>query len=262
MKVLLTNDDGVHAQGIIQLARQVHRDAEVFIVAPRTEQSGIAGAITFLQPLFPIKLGGDRDVRDNDIPGYSVDGTPVDCVKLALFDLCPWQPDIVISGINGGLNAGTNVNHSGTVGAALVAAAFGVKSFAISVEHTYETSDYEKAAAIGWPLIKKLAAVEVPKRTVINVNIPATALTNDAEVVTVPVETQPMAYHYAQGIDPKQRPWYWSTNDPVPARTDVETDTAALLAGKITVSAICSDLNSPAAQTILDDHVACLKAPE
>lgn len=251
MKILLTNDDGVHAQGIIQLARSVHQDAEVFIVAPRTEQSGIAGAVTFLRPLFPVKLGGDRDSRDNDIPGYSVDGTPVDCVKLALFDLCPWKPDIVISGINGGINAGTNVNHSGTVGAALVAAAFGVKAFAVSVEYTHATDDYRRAAEIAWPLIQKLAHLPTPDRTVLNINVPISALDGNAEVVSVPVETGPMAYHYSQGADPKDRHYYWATDTPDPDPHDVETDTVALRAGKITVSAIRSDLNFSTAQDVV-----------
>ena len=255
MKILITNDDGVHAQGIIQLARRVSEDAEVFIVAPRTEQSGISGAMTFLRPLFPIKLGGDRDSRDNNIPGYSVDGTPVDCVKLALFDLCPWKPDIVISGINGGINAGVNVSHSGTVGAALVGAALGVKSFAISVEYTQETDNYRRGANIGWPLIQKLAQVPTPDRTVININLPTSALDGGADVVSVPVETAPMAHRYSKGVDPKDRPYYWATCEPDPQPHDIETDAAALLAGKISISAICSDLNFTAAQKVINEQL-------
>ena len=86
---------------------------EVFVVAPRTEQSGISSAITFLRPLFPVTLGSSTESGD-EMQGFSVDGTPADCTKLALFELCPFQPDLVISGINGGLNAGTNVGYSGT----------------------------------------------------------------------------------------------------------------------------------------------------
>ena len=255
MKILITNDDGVHAPGIIQLARRVNQDAEVFIVAPRTEQSGISGAVTFLRPLFPVKLGEERGPQDKDIPGYSVDGTPVDCVKLGLFDLCPWKPDIVISGINGGLNAGVNVNHSGTVGAALVGAALGVKSFSISVEYPHQADDYRRAAEIGWPLIQKLAQVSTPNRTVININLPTSALDGNAEVVSVPVETQPMAHQYSQGVDPVERPYYWSTPRPQPPPSDVETDVSALIAGKISVSAISSDPNFAAAQQLIDQHL-------
>lgn len=258
MKILITNDDGVHAQGIIQLARRVHEDAEVFVVAPRTEQSGISGAVTFLRPLFPVKLSDDRDSRDINIPGYSVDGTPVDCVKLALFDLCPWKPDFVISGINGGFNAGINVNHSGTVGAALTGSALGIKSFSVSVEYTQKSEDYRRAAAIAWPLIQKLAQASTPDRTVININLPTSALDGNAQVVSVPVETAPMGHHFSQGVDPKDRPYYWSTCAPEPEPHDIETDVAALNAGKITVSAISSDLNFAEAQQVIDQHVPAI----
>ena len=260
MKILITNDDGVHAQGIIQLARRVSEDAEVFIVAPRTEQSGISGAMTFLRPLFPVKLGGIRDSRDNNIPGFSVDGTPVDCVKLALFDLCPWKPDIVISGINGGINAGVNVSHSGTVGAALVGAALGVKSFAISVEYTQEQDDFRRAAEIGWPLIQELAKAPTPVRTVININLPTSALDGNADVVSVPVETAPMSHEFSKGTDPKDRPFYWATCEPEPEAHDVETDVAAVLAGKISVSAINSDLNFAAAQQIIAEQLPATRS--
>jgi len=256
MKILITNDDGVHAEGIIQLARRVNQDAEVFVVAPRTEQSGISGAITFLRPLFPVKTDGYRDSQDNNIPACSVDGTPVDCVKLGLFDLCPWKPDVVISGINGGLNAGVNVGHSGTVGAALAASALGIKSFAISVEYTQASDDYRRAAEIGWPLIQKLAQLPTPDRTVINVNLPLSALSGNADVVSVPVETAPMAYHFSQGLDPKERPYFWASCEPEPKPHGVETDATALKAGKITVSTISSDLNFAAAQQVVDQHIS------
>lgn len=259
MKILITNDDGVHAQGIIQLARRVNQDAEVFVVAPRTEQSGISGAITFLRPLFPVELGGDRDSRDNNVPGYSVDGTPVDCVKLGLFDLCPWKPDVVISGINGGLNAGVNVGHSGTVGAALVAAALGIKSFAVSIEYPNDSDDYRRAANIIWPLVQKLIPLPTPDRTVININVPTSALDGNAEVASVPVETAPMAFKFSQGVDPRARNFYWASCEPAPEPHAVETDAAALCAGKISVSAICADLNFAAAQQLMDQH---LKATE
>ena len=246
MKVLITNDDGVHSQGIIQLAKRVRQHAEVFVVAPAIEQSGVSQAITFLSPLFPVELGGDRDSQDNHIPGYSVNGTPVDCVKLALNELCPWKPDLVLSGINGGLNAGVNVSYSGTVGAALAAATFGILSMAISIEYESDM-DFAKAADNAWPLIEQFSEVDFPLRTAININIPTAALEGDADVALVPVETNPMGFHYARGTDPKGRSYFWSTNDPFPEHSAHETDTQALKSGKITVSAITYDLNSPAA---------------
>jgi 5'-nucleotidase len=242
MKVLLTNDDGVHSQGIIQLARTIRADAEVFLVAPNVEQSGVSQAITFLAPLVPIALGSDKDSQDDQIPGYSVNGTPVDCVKLALAELCPWKPDVVISGINGGLNAGVNVSYSGTVGAALAASTFGMPAFAVSLEMS-KHMDFCKTAEIVWPLIKEYAKLDLPHRTVINLNVPARALTEPTEVVVVPIETNPMGYHFRRGIDPKGREYFWSTNDPLPEVSHEQTDTQALSEGKITVSVIANDLN-------------------
>lgn len=252
-KVLITNDDGVHAQGIIQLARRVSRHAEVFIVAPAIEQSGVSQAITFLAPLFPVKLGGDKDSQDDHIPGYSVNGTPVDCVKLALQELCPWKPDLILSGINGGLNAGVNVCYSGTVGGAMAGATFGILSMAVSVEYGAQI-DYHRAAELAWPLIAELASIEHPPRTVLNINIPTTALTGYPEVKIVPVETNPMAFAFDQGTDPKGRNYYWSTNDPPPEPSPIETDTQALKSGCITISGITYDVNSIQAIKNLKKH--------
>lgn len=255
MKVLITNDDGVHSQGIIQLAKLVRSYCdEVFLVAPRVEQSGVSQAITFLSPLFPHALVGDGDSQDDPISGYSVNGTPVDCVKLGIHELCPWKPDLVLSGINGGLNAGINVGHSGTAGAALAAATFGIPAFALSLESS-ESMDFGQAAKLIWPLISSVMEISLPPRTVVNINIPTAAMQHypeiGPEVVFVPVETNPMAYGFETGSDPKGRPYFWSTNLPVPQPSEFLTDTQALASGKVTISAISYDLNQPASLGIL-----------
>jgi 5'-nucleotidase len=163
-----------------------------------------------------------------------------------LNELCPWKPDLVLSGINGGLNAGVNVSYSGTVGAALAAATFGILSMAISIEYEADM-DFAKAADNAWPIIEQFAGVDLPLRTAININIPTAALAGNADIALVPVETNPMGFHYARGTDPKGRNYFWSTNDPFPEHSAHETDTQALKSGKITVSAITYDLNSPTA---------------
>lgn len=252
MKVLITNDDGVHSQGIIQLAKQVRQHADVFVVAPRVEQSGVSQAITFLSPLFPTALGGPKDSQDDHIPGYSLNGTPVDCAKLGLAELCPWRPDLVLSGINSGLNAGVNVGYSGTVGAVLAATTFGISSMAISLESS-EEMDFARAAEIVWPLVERYHSIELPRGTVININVPTVAIAGDAEVVVVPVETNPMGYEFDTGTDPRGRKYFWATNSPPPKPSKILTDTQALRQGKITVSAISYDLNSPAALSRLTE---------
>lgn len=252
MKVLITNDDGVHSQGIIQLAKKVRQHADVMVVAPSVEQSGVSQAITFLAPLFPVALGGTKDSQDDQIGGYSVNGTPVDCVKLGLSELCPWKPDLILSGINGGLNAGVNVCYSGTVGGALAASTFGMPAMAVSLESDFQM-DFARAADIAWPLIQQYADCSLPPRTVININIPTAAIEGDADIAVVPVEMNPMGYYFEKGHDPKGRRYFWSTNNPPPQHSEIETDTMALRAGKVTVSALSYDLNSPLAMNQLND---------
>ena len=243
MKILLTNDDGIHAGGLNALARELMKHCELYVIAPKTEQSGISQAITFLRPLFPVGLPQKGRPDDFEFPGYMVDGTPADCVKLAMFELCPWKPDLVISGINGGLNAGINVGFSGTVGAALTAAQYGLRSMAISLE--YSTSpDFKSAAEMAWPLIQRFGKVDLPNGLV-NINIPTAALTGDPEVVIVPTETNLLGTDFDQGVDPKGRPYYWSSIKPGPKPSDFETDCSALKAGKVTITPITFDMNHP-----------------
>ena len=226
MKILLTNDDGVHASGIIELAMQLQKKHQVFMVGPRTEQSGISQAITFLRPLFPIELGGDAE-SDSHIPGYSVDGTPTDCVKLGLFELCPFKPDLVVSGINGGLNAGSNVCYSGTVAGAMAGALFGYPAMSISLE--YATSmDFRSASELTVPLIEKLMIDPWPAKTVLNINFPTVALNSDTDTCVVPVETNPLGYEFEKGEDPKGRLFYWANNRPDPTPSDFPTDCSEL----------------------------------
>ena len=247
MKILIINDDGVHSKGIIELAKVARESSEVFVVAPRVEQSGVSQAITFLSPLFPVKLGSQDDSQDECIAGYSVNGTPVDCLKLAISELCPWKPDLVLSGINGGLNAGINVCHSGTVGGAFAASTFDVPAIAISLEYSADRMDFEKAAQIAWPLIQKFSQVKLPSKVVLNINIPTIALAGnpaDVEIAYVPVETNVMAYHFDRGNDPKGRPFYWSTLRPDPELSPFQTDAQELQRGKVTVSVLTYDMNS------------------
>ncbi len=246
MKILIINDDGIHSQGLIELAKLAGRHAEVFVVAPRVEQSGVSQAITFLTPLFPIKLTGQGELQDENIGGYSVNGTPVDCLKLAISELCPWKPDLVLSGINGGMNAGINVCHSGTVGGAFAASTFDIPAMAVSLEYSADGMDFAKAAEVALPLIEKLNRLSLPPRSVLNINIPTIALSGkptDVEVAYVPVETNPMAYHFDQGSDPKGRPFFWSTMRPQPEPSPFETDAEALRQGKVTVSVLTYDMN-------------------
>lgn len=240
MKVLLTNDDGIHSPGIILLAQKLAKKMEVFVVAPRTEQSGISQAITFLRPMFPLKLRSRFEPQGFE--GYSVDGTPTDCVKLGLYDLCPWKPDLVVSGMNAGLNAGSNVCYSGTVAGALAGSTMGIKAIAISTE-TASPINFEAATDIGVELIEQFADNDLPTQTGVNINIPSAALDGEFETHVVPIETNPLGFHFDQGRDPRNREFFWANCKPDPEPSPFETDCSILAKGHVSVSPILADMN-------------------
>src|SRR6476661_6692936 len=141
MQILLTNDDGIYAPGIEALEKELKKIADVCVVAPATEQSGVGHSVTFLRPLI------SKEVYDGDRRrGWAVEGSPADCVKLGIFELCP-KPDLIVSGLNGGLNAGINVLYSGTVAAAIEGAFFGITSVAVSLEFD-EQAQFDRAAVL------------------------------------------------------------------------------------------------------------------
>ena len=236
MKILLTNDDGIHAGGLEALEMRLKPDHELFTCAPATEQSGVSQAITFLRPLFAVPVGG----HTNPIR-YAVDGTPADSVKLAMFELCPWKPDIVISGINGGLNAGINVSYSGTVGGALEAAMFGIPTFALSLEYS-GIGRYDDAADRLVPIVESIyedimnLGDQVTHKIVYNINIPTKAMDHDEDPVWVPTEANRHGHHFEKGVDPKQRSFYWATNNPDPEPSPFDTDVQVLARGLISIT--------------------------
>lgn len=252
MKILLTNDDGFFAAGIQALAEEVSKHATVFIVSPANEQSGISQAITFLRPLNPQPVD-----MQGELIGYTVNGTPTDCVKLALHELCPFKPDLVISGINNGLNVGVNVCHSGTVGGAFAASMFDVPSISLSIESSDEPQ-FDNVAAMAWPIIQQLSQTDLLPKTVCNINFPTVVAERNeiSQVLAVPVETNPLGYHFQQGTDPKNKPYFWATNSPDPEPSPFLTDTQAVRQGYVTLSMLAYNPNHPEGNQILGSMFA------
>src|SRR5438552_14825426 len=154
MLILLTNDDGIHAPGIIAMYRELVSLGEVHVIAPETVQSATGHGITVATPLLTNRL-----TVENTFTGIAVDGRPADCVKLAIAKLLPRAPDLVVSGMNSGTNVGINVIYSGTVAAAIEAAFLGLPSIAVSLLLKNPIPvDYGRGAALAREAIEQVVA--------------------------------------------------------------------------------------------------------
>jgi len=242
LNILLTNDDGIYAPGIRALEKELRQIGEVTLVAPLVEQSGVGHSVTFLTPVVVRK-----EYVGDQFRGWAVEGSPADCVKLGLFEFCPQKPDLVVSGINGGLNAGINVLYSGTVAAAIEGAFFGLTSIAVSLEYN-EHAEFARAASLARRVIEQILEQKGPEPQLYNVNIPSAAVAQEpgdsttSAVKVVPMGLDRYGESYEKRIDPRGRPYYWATNDPPPRPGQVETDCSALAKGFVTVTPLDFDL--------------------
>lgn len=239
--ILLTNDDGIYAPGLASLQRQLSRLGDVYVVAPATEQSGVGHSITYLTPLIVKEV-----YVDDQQWGWAVEGSPADCVKIGISELCPARPDLVVSGINGGLNAGINVLYSGTVAAAIEGAFYGITSVAVSLEYD-EHAQFDKAARIAASIIEQVLESKGPEPQLYNMNIPTTALAGTPEVRTVPMDVALYGEHYEKRTDPFGRLYYWATGYPTPVLEGPETDLTALKQGCVTLTPLDYNMTKSAA---------------
>jgi 5'-nucleotidase len=240
-RILVTNDDGVEAPGIkllAKLARALSHD--VWVVAPEQEQSGASHSLTLSRPLRIRKLAARR---------FAIDGTPTDCVLLAIKTILrDHPPDLVLSGINAGANLGEDVTYSGTVAAAMEATLLDVPAIALS-QH------YEDRRAIPWKtaqahaakVIKRLTAQPWPRNTLINVNFPAVGADKVSGIVAARQGRRKIGDGVIERADPRGRPYFWIG----PLREEVPdmpgTDLNAVIEGKVSLSPIYLDLtNGPA----------------
>lgn len=197
MRVLLSNDDGIHSAGLAALADALAEVAEVFVVAPDREQSAASHAISLHRPLRIVELGPRR---------WSVDGTPTDCVYVALHHLLKeTRPDVCLSGINYGPNLGDDVTYSGTVAAAMEATLLGIPSIAVSLV-ARERFDFGPAAAFARGLAVEVAGRGLPKGTLLNVNVPAGAPKGFA---ITRLGKRNYGSSVIENVDPRGRRYYW-----------------------------------------------------
>ena len=226
--ILATNDDGVHAPGIRALAGALGGLGEVWIVAPDREASASGQSLTLKHPLRAEKI--DPNV-------VAVDGTPADCVNLAIVKLLPRRPSVVVSGINRGGNLGDDIFYSGTVGAAREATFFGVPAIAVSLAARADL-DYAPAADFARRLVGLVIQRGLPERTLLNVNVPAGQPTGMA------VTVQGRRSHEGtilEGLDPRNRTYYWIEEGRDHWVSDQMSDIFAIRSGLISVSPLQTD---------------------
>ena len=227
--VLVTNDDGVKAPGIRSLAAALETDWEVWVVAPKAEASASSQSLSLKRPL------RSRRLRERV---HAVDGTPADCVHLAIVELLPERPSLVVSGINRGANVAEDVFHSGTVGAAREGVVLGVPSVAVSLT-TPSASDFSAAADFSARLAALILERGLPERTLLNVNVPAGHPTKAAVTVQGRREAVVEEPHAASPAAPAIS-WFGEL-EAEHRRGDVPSDIDAILVGVISVTPLHTD---------------------
>ena len=248
VQILLTNDDGIYAPGLAALERELKGLGDVCLVAPATEQSGVGHSITFLSPLICKEVFEGQQQR-----GWAVEGSPADCVKLGVFEFSPHRPDLVVSGVNGGLNAGINVLYSGTVAAAIEGAFFGITSVAISLEYD-EHADFDAAARLGRRVIEQILEQKGPTPELYNLNIPTAAITSPRGVRIVPMGVGRYKEHFVKRSDPRGRSYYWAAGKPPLLDAAIESDLTALAEGYVTLTPLQFDMTKRPAVDEMQDR--------
>ena len=241
MRVLLSNDDGIYAPGLAALHEALCDVADVSVVAPQAESSAVGHAITIYNPLKTKEV-----YRNGSFFGYAVDGTPADCVKLAVSALLPEPPDFVISGINLGPNVGISVIYSGTVSAATEGTILGIPSMAISLS-TFTEPIWDTAKWVARQMLERLAEHGLPEGTLLNVNVPniPQSLVKGTRVTRMGrsrfVET------FERRTDPRGNTYYWMDGEIKLLEDPAETDMNAVADGYISLSPLGFDLTHYAA---------------
>lgn len=232
MRILLSNDDGVHAPGLQCLAAALRTVAEVYVVAPDRDRSGASNSLTLARPLRAMRLD-NGDVR--------VDGTPTDCVHLAITGLMEEEPDMVISGINSGANMGDDVLYSGTVAAAMEGRFLGLPAIAVSM-NSHEGKHYDSAARAVLDLLKRLGHMPLPANTILNVNVPHLPWSEIKGVQATRLGHRHKSEPMIRSHDPRGRPIYWVGAAGPEQDAGPGTDFHAVRSGYVSVTPIQVDL--------------------
>jgi 5'-nucleotidase len=240
MRILLTNDDGIHAEGLESLERIARTISDdVWIVAPEMDQSGFSHSLSISEPLRLRQIGEKK---------FAVRGTPTDCVIMGAKKILPGLPDLVLSGVNSGANVADDVTYSGTVAGAMEGALLGVRSVALSQAYYYTGDDrvvpYETAETLAPALLQKLLGMSLPAGVLVNVNFPNC---KPDEIAGTAITAQgKLAYSVSvdERRDGRGLPYYWLRFGREPADGRDGTDLRALRANYVSVTPLQLDLTA------------------
>lgn len=248
MRILITNDDGVQAQGI-QLLTEIARNIsdDVWVVAPETEQSATAHSLTIHTPL---------RIKKHDERIYSVSGTPTDSVLLATQEvLKDKKPDLILSGINLGSNLGEDVTYSGTVAGAMEGALLGIRSIALSQDHAdYFEPNFEVAKKHGEETIRKLLDMDWPTHLLLNVNFPSVKPEDVKGIKPIRQGKRKIGIAHQQQHDPRGRPYYWITTRRDETLDVAPSDLSVVREGYISLTPLGLDLTEYNMLKSLEEH--------
>ena len=235
-RILLTNDDGIHSEGLITVESALREMGDVFVVAPAAEMSGASHSLTLSRPL---------RIRRIDSRHWTVDGTPTDCVTLALHRILQENelPHICVSGINHGGNLGDDATYSGTVAGALEATILGVPGIAVSLV-AREHLDFKEAARFALLAVKKILSEGLPEGTLLNINVPL------GEVKGVKITRQGIKNArpvITEHIDPRGKPYFWIGEQYFRSNAEDGTDYRAIEDGYVSITPLRSDMTDHAA---------------
>ncbi|MHC4455709.1 MAG: 5'/3'-nucleotidase SurE [Planctomycetota bacterium] len=233
MQILLTNDDGIFAPGLAAMYKELIKIGNVTVVAPSASRSGTSHSVTFKKPLICNKV----DIN-GQFAGFSVQGSPADCVKLAVMQICDHPIDLLVAGINNGANVGINIYYSGTVAAAMEAAFLKIPAVAMSLA-TEEKMDFENAATYCAKILKKLMPVKTGE--VININIPHLSRGKPKGIRVVPQSTEGFEEYYIPQTNEQGQTVFQLAGGNHRAETS-PTDTTSLADGFITITALAADM--------------------
>jgi 5'-nucleotidase len=246
MKILLTNDDGIYAEGIKALYLALAELGDITVIAPDAERSAVGHAITLSDPLRVKEVN-----RGGKFFGYAITGTPADCVKIAIRAILKDRPDIVVSGINLGPNVGYSVLYSGTVSGATEGAILGIPSIAISLG-TFEKPDYSYAAMFANKMVRLILENKgLPQGTLLNINIPAVPQDRINGVRIVKQSKRAIEERFDKREDPRKRTYYWLTGEVIESDGRDDADIETLRNNYISITPIHCDMTDYEFMSIL-----------